>query len=370
MYYNWIVVRGIVLLLNESLKNEFCKLLVIDKKEYVEKISKCLKEIKCHIIWADNEKEALRLSKSYDFALVMVNLEIKEFDAFELAKRIRDINPTKQTPFIFISKIENAKKSIEKGYQMGATDFIFLPVDPAILKSKVKVFTKLNKQKHIIDVQNKAIEKHLKKMNLLLNANSQLATLSKKDGLTNISNKSYLQKYLLDVWKIALNENLKISLIFCDIDYFKEYNEYYGHMAGDKALSKVAETINNSLYRPQDLAARFGGEEFLIVLFDTGIKDALYVAKRIKRKVKELKIEHKNSKIKDILTMSFGIASEEITSDISPKTLIKRADQAMYKAKEQGRNQIKVFEKNIIDSQKVININKKLRKSDYFKNDK
>ena len=165
----------------------------------------------------------------------------------------------------------------------------------------------------------------------------QLQKLASSDGLTQIANRRYFDQYLAQ----KLTEQKKLSLILCDVDYFKLYNDTYGHQAGDVCLQQVANALRNSV-RQFDLVARYGGEEFVVVLPNTDAQKALYIAERIQFKVRSLEIPHKSSRVSQFLTLSCGVAGCPPQSKISSTELIEAADQALYVAKQAGRNRTAV----------------------------
>nr|WP_224095215.1 diguanylate cyclase [Nostoc sp. MS1] len=170
-------------------------------------------------------------------------------------------------------------------------------------------------------------------------ANSQLEKLSKLDGLTKIANRRCFDEFLEREWNRLQRSGNYLSLIIFDIDYFKAYNDNYGHLAGDKCLIQIARAAQSVLKRPTDLIARYGGEEFIVLLPNTNESGATKVAKLIHKSIEELKIPHKRKNgIEDFVTVSLGVASQVPIIRTSPQELINAADQALYKAKEQGRN--------------------------------
>ncbi len=174
----------------------------------------------------------------------------------------------------------------------------------------------------------------------LQKANDELLRLAVLDDLTQIANRRRFDDRLSQEWRRAQRDNNTLAVVFCDIDFFKNYNDTYGHLKGDDTLYAVAQAINATLKRPMDLVARYGGEEFAMVLPATDIKGALRVAREIKEAVATLAIEHKASSVDPFITLSFGVAVVVPSSDMKPKALIEMADQALYRAKDQGRNQI------------------------------
>ena len=171
-------------------------------------------------------------------------------------------------------------------------------------------------------------------------ANEQLQRLANIDSLTQISNRHCFDSNLDQQWRRCLREHKPIALILCDVDYFKAYNDLYGHPTGDRCLQNIAQAISQTIKRPNDLVARYGGEEFAIILPNTDLEGAIYVAENVKFQVKELKIPHIGSKINPYVTISCGVTSHIPTQELSAEWLIALADRALYEAKEQGRDRL------------------------------
>jgi diguanylate cyclase (GGDEF)-like protein len=157
------------------------------------------------------------------------------------------------------------------------------------------------------------------------------------DSLTQIPNRRRLDAYLQQEWSNLKRQRASIALLLCDIDYFKLYNDYYGHQAGDECLKKVAQAIAHSLQRPTDLVARYGGEEFAVVLPNTNAQGGIHVAQLIHKAIADLKILHLSAPINEYVTLSIGI-SATVPMQLSPLDFVNNADNALYQAKKQGRN--------------------------------
>jgi len=173
----------------------------------------------------------------------------------------------------------------------------------------------------------------------LEDANQKLHRLAMLDGLTQVANRRSLDEYLRGQWALLGQQRQPLSLIMVDVDFFKLYNDFYGHQVGDKCLYAVAQAMTQSLERPVDFVARYGGEEFAIALPFTDLPGAVQTAQKIKATVQSLQLPHSPSPISDWVTLSLGISSMVPLPELSLETLIKTADKAMYQAKRAGRNQ-------------------------------
>ncbi|OLO39304.1 hypothetical protein BTR23_09670 [Alkalihalophilus pseudofirmus] len=162
--------------------------------------------------------------------------------------------------------------------------------------------------------------------------------MTNKDGLTGIGNRRYFDEILKKEWKRALVHSRNITLIMADIDYFKPYNDTYGHQRGDECLKQVATAIQKTLMRQGDVVCRYGGEEFAVILPDTNEKGAKHVAENIRESIAALQIPHAGSKISNYLTISLGTATLIPKAKANPKVLIEAADKVLYQAKKEGRN--------------------------------
>ena len=177
----------------------------------------------------------------------------------------------------------------------------------------------------------------------LREANHELQRIALLDGLTRIANRRCFNTQLEQEWRRSAREQKPLSLLLCDIDYFKPYNDHYGHPAGDQCLIDVAQALVRASRRPADLVARYGGEEFAVILPNTNQSGAIRVAQAMKAQIKRLNIPHKFSQVSSQITMSMGIATIIPQPNSSYEPLIKAADEALYTAKLQGRDRISCY---------------------------
>jgi diguanylate cyclase (GGDEF)-like protein len=168
--------------------------------------------------------------------------------------------------------------------------------------------------------------------------NQSLFYLANYDGLTQVANRRRFDEYMQQQWEKMTRKKSYLSLILCDVDFFKRYNDTYGHQAGDVCLKKVAQAMTQGVKKTTDLVARYGGEEFAVVLPDTNLQQAIEIGESIRSQLQTLAIPHTTSDVSDQITLSLGIASVVPSHDITPALLIKATDEALYQAKQQGRD--------------------------------
>lgn len=202
-----------------------------------------------------------------------------------------------------------------------------ITLDPRLIELVNAVATQLGSL-----IQRKKTETALKQ------ANQELERLAALDGLTGVANRRQFDKILQQEWYRLKRDQLPLSLILCDVDYFKSYNDRYGHLEGDNCLRQVAAAISRASRRPADLVARYGGEEFAVILPNTTTEGALQVAELIRLEVEKLKISHALSQASQYVSLSLGVSSIVPTGDRSKEELIEMSDRALYTAKQQGRN--------------------------------
>jgi diguanylate cyclase (GGDEF)-like protein len=207
------------------------------------------------------------------------------------------------------------------------------------MQENIQTNEKLQEHKHHLE---KLVEKRTAE---ITEANRKLEYLSFTDGLTDIANRRYFDELIHQEWQLAIRNKASMAMIIVDIDYFKLFNDFYGHQGGDECLKKIAMALNAVMKRPSDFVARYGGEEFSAVLPNTDISGALAVAESMKKNIADLQIEHGKSTVSDYITVSLGVSAIVPEQNSSYEQLIKQADKALYTAKAQGRDQIQVFVK-------------------------
>lgn len=325
--------------------NKINILIVDDRPENLFVLESLLENMDCNIMKAESGSEALSLMLDYDFALVLLDVQMPEMDGFETAELMRSSSRTRYIPIIFVTAISKEQRCIFKGYEVGAVDYLFKPIEPIILQSKIKIFLELYSQKKLLEEQSRLLELKIQEMLELRADNQKLETLSIRDGLTGISNRRHFNEHLEASLRNSFRSGKPLSLIMADIDYFKLYNDNYGHLAGDECLVKVARTIESNASRPFDLAARYGGEEFAVILPETDKNGAITVAEEIRKSIRQLALPHEYSNVSPFITLSLGVATiiPNLGETYTAEGLIDEADNALYKAKSNGRNTIYSF---------------------------
>ncbi|MCM1989511.1 diguanylate cyclase [Oceanirhabdus seepicola] len=319
-------------------------LIVDDLKENHLVMESVLTDEDLNLINAMSGEEALKLCSSHSFAVILMDVQMPGLDGFQTAELLRKIEKTKKIPIIFVTAISKEKKSIFKGYEVGAVDYLFKPIDPLILRSKVNIFKELYLQRRLIEDIAEELENKIVELTNLKEEKCKLEDISLEDFLTGTYNRRGIDRMLKMHWRNCSRYEMPLSVIMLDLDNFKKYNDMYGHIQGDEVLKKVASSIKGTLGRSEDFAGRYGGEEFLVVLPNTSLDGAIIIADRINNKLKELSIKHENNDANGYVTVSMGIASIFPKNHMNMEGIIKHADEMLYKAKENGKNQYKYIE--------------------------
>jgi len=253
--------------------------------------------------------------------LILLDVMMPGIDGFETCQLLKENDETKDIPTIFMTALNDVESKL-KGFEVGGVDYITKPIEELEVLARVRTHLTIS-----------ALRKELEERN------RELARLVNVDALTGITNRRYFDDFLQQEWKRLKTEGSPLSLIMIDIDYFKLYNDAYGHQAGDECLRQVAHVFQSAAMRSSDLAARYGGEEFAILLPNTDEAGVEQVARSIQVELDSLRLPHQRSLVSSNVTCSMGGASTVPMDSGGIGQLVSAADRALYLAKERGRNQ-------------------------------
>jgi len=305
-------------------------LLAEDSRSNQMLIQAYVEDVGHQVIAVDNGQQAVDAFIKEQPDLVILDVAMPVKDGIQAAIEIRrhTQNDDSWVPIIFLSGMSGAD-DIVRGINAGGDDYLIKPVDAVVLNAKLLAMQRIANMR-----------KQLHK------ANRKLKMMSVRDGLTGLANRRHFDEVIQKEMSRAMRTETSISLLLADIDYFKPFNDNYGHQAGDDCLKAVGQAMMDTIKRPGDLTARYGGEEFAFILPETSLENASELAESLRIAIEELSITHHYSTVSKKVTLSCGIAS------VSPKKgqdnealihgLIETADKNLYHAKEKGRNCISV----------------------------
>ncbi|MBW2466366.1 MAG: diguanylate cyclase [Deltaproteobacteria bacterium] len=312
-------------------------LLIDDQAMIAEAVRRALssdEDIEFH--YCQDPTKAIKLAGEINATVILQDLVMPEIDGLMMVRYFRVNKDTAKIPIIVLSTKEEASIKSE-AFKLGANDYLVKLPDKIELIARIRYHSKAYINQLERDEAFRALEESRAK---LAEANRTLQKLSSLDGLTGIANRRSFDEVLNKEWNRSIRSGKPLGLIMLDIDFFKLYNDYYGHQGGDDCLKKVASGLSSAIHRDSDFLARYGGEEFSAILPATDINGAVNVAEEMRLAIKDLKIEHARSKVADIVSISIGVSAVVPPRDTNPEILIAAADQALYKAKETGRNRV------------------------------
>lgn len=289
-------------------------LLVDDQPANIRLLNEVFRD-DCDVLMATSGQQALDVCAVQSPDLILMDIVMPEMDGMEVLRRLKGSDLTSQIPVIFVTG-HHDDEAEEAGLQAGAVDFIAKPIRPVIVRARVRTHLMLKYQSDL-----------LRDMAII-------------DGLTGIPNRRRFDEVLNLEWRRSVREQQVLSLALIDIDFFKQFNDTYGHQAGDACLVSVAHALRASLNRPTDLLARYGGEEFVCLLPQTTADGAIHVANELLESVRRLSIAHATSKAANVVTISIGVSTLQPTVAGDCAQSLRLADEALYRAKHSGRNTV------------------------------
>lgn len=320
-----------------SFKDGTPVILVVDDDQFTRQLLRRVMEKEGYqVVEAANGEQGLDAYKRIKPHLVLLDALMPVMDGFTCCTELQLLGNEKvleqevfvdeafqdaaRTPVLMITGLED-QESVDRAFAVGATDYLTKPIHLAVLRQRVRRIIQQSQLYQKLEI-----------------ANRELQRLASLDGLTGVANRRRFDEYLDAEWQHLAREQLPLSLILCDIDFFKKYNDAYGHQAGDACLRRVADALRFCARRSVDLVARYGGEEFAVILPNTTDIGATLVAEEIRTVVNALEIAHAQSAVSEHVTLSLGVACMQPSHNATPSMLIASADAALYKAKAAGRN--------------------------------
>jgi diguanylate cyclase (GGDEF)-like protein len=297
-------------------------LIVDDTPANIEILSEALSN-EYEVLFATSGQDALNIAFDQEPDLILLDVVMPDMDGYEVCARLKRDIRTRTVPIIFVTAMDQLEDEA-KGLNVGEIDYLAKPIRPPIVRARVRNQLELKRYRDF------------------------LVNLSSTDGLTGIPNRRRFDETLDCEWQRARRNQTELSLILMDVDLFKEYNDHYGHLAGDDCLRQLARVLAGCVRRPTDLVARYGGEEFACLLPDTDLEGAIWIANRMREKVDSLQIPHVHSPVADHVTLSLGVAMLIPVVGQSSLDLIRHADECLYASKRNGRNQVSSSPEDII----------------------
>ncbi|MCL2219155.1 MAG: diguanylate cyclase [Chitinispirillia bacterium] len=303
-------------MVNPGEQKRFSILVVDDETSNIDVLSHVLKE-KYKLFVAKNGEGAIKIARDNQPDLILLDVIMPGMDGFEVLTQLRKSDVTASIPVIFITG-QDSKENEIKGLNLGAVDYITKPFHNIIVDARVRTHMKIVEQMRIIE------------------------RMSIMDELTDLPNRRYFNDQLVREWGRAIRETSSITLLIIDVDKFKVYNDTYGHPQGDALLQAISGVFKNALKRPADFVARWGGEEFIMLMPHTDLDGALEVAERVRSGVENLVIPCTDGTLTGT-TVSIGINCERPIISLPVAGFVSRADKALYAAKDAGRNRVCVY---------------------------
>jgi two-component system chemotaxis family response regulator WspR len=310
-------------------------LLVDDQVMVAEAVRRALlsePEIEFH--YCSNPAEAVAIAKQVQPTVILQDLVMPTVGGLDLVRQYRDELQTSSIPIIVLSTKEEASVKSD-AFRVGANDYLVKLPDRIELIARIRYHSAA----YVSQLQRDEAYRALRKsQQALMESNLELQRLTNVDGLTGLSNRRFFAEYYETEWLGAIREKKAISILMVDIDHFKQYNDTYGHLAGDEVLKSVAESLRGNFRRPRDLVVRMGGEEFIVILPQTTATELAALATKVVLAVEALNLPHLASPVAPYVTISVGGATRLPEPDEFSFSLVEAADKAMYEAKRSGRN--------------------------------
>ena len=303
------------------------------------------------VLVAQDGESALQRAKYASPHMILLDVILPGIDGFETCRLLKSDPQTKNIPVIFMTALADTEDKVQ-GFETGAVDYVTKPIQQEEFLARITTHLRVQLLTYQLQKQNELLQQQALELQAARQEAEavarELQRLVHLDGLTEVANRRRFDQHLSKEWRRLGREQAPLSLILCDIDYFKKYNDFYGHQAGDACLRQIAQAMVRVAKRPSDLVARYGGEEFAIILPNTDAEGAVQVAQLIGAEIKLLNIPHAESDVSNVVTASLGISSQVPHPEMLVGSLIFSADRSLYAAKNQGRNTYKLYNADCI----------------------
>jgi diguanylate cyclase (GGDEF)-like protein len=291
------------------------KVLIVDNETSNLKILREILQEHMDVLVAKSGQQALKIAELQQPTLVLLDVVMPEMDGFEVITHLKRNEKTHSIPVIFITGLSDVESEV-KGFKLGACDYISKPFHAVIVNSRVKLHLDLARQR------------------------TMLQNLAHIDPLTSLGNRRMFNNALEQEWATAKRDKRPMAILMIDIDFFKPYNDNYGHPVGDEVIQKVGRAIKDTFIRPRDVTARYGGEEFVVILPD--VSEELFQGKVQKccEAIFALNIKHEYSSVAKVVTVSIGGIYCNNVDSLDCNQAVEHADEQLYQSKTNGRNQV------------------------------
>ncbi|MBU5637784.1 diguanylate cyclase [Geomonas sp. Red69] len=306
-------------------------LIVDDTAANIEILYKILKG-EFDVLFAKSGADGMRMVREHTPDLVLLDVMMPDMDGYEVCRLLKRDPATARMPVVFVTAMGNDEDET-RGLELGAIDYLTKPIRPPIVLARVRNHLELKRRGDLLE----QLSAELARKNL------ELEVLAREDGLTGVANRRHFDEALRSEVQRATRNGRNLSLIMCDIDRFKQFNDLYGHLAGDSCLQLVGELLRKSFKRAGEVVARYGGEEFAVILPDTSAELAGHLAERLRLELMGQALPHAQSEF-GVVTMSLGVGGGLATRDHNVEWYICSADGALYRSKAGGRNRVSVWE--------------------------
>ncbi len=289
-------------------------LLVDDQPTNIQVLYRVFAE-DCQVFMATSGAQALQTARLEQPDVILLDVMMPDMDGYEVCQQLKQDSATRDIPVLFVTAHHEAQEET-RALDMGAVDFITKPINPAVVRARVRTHLTLKRQ------------------------TDALRRLVFIDALTRAFNRRYFDEHLPEEWGRAQRSQTPLCLLMIDVDHFKPYNDVYGHQQGDEALRQVAGALQRAVLRPGDMVCRYGGEEFACLLPGADLDGAMQVAQRMIEEVAQLALPHSGSPVSKCVSISVGVAMRRSDAKGDAQALLTLADAQLYRAKSEGRARV------------------------------